>query len=130
MILWINGDWIMGQGVLCVRCNLVLGEVLWQGNDVDVVQVEQVCWVVCVVFLCWVWFLLVECQVVVECFVGLLESNKVELIVIIVREMGKSCWEVVIEVMVMINKIVILIKVYYVCIGEQCSEMLDGVVSL
>lgn len=29
MILWINGDWIMGQGVLCVKCNLVLGEVLW-----------------------------------------------------------------------------------------------------
>lgn len=69
-------------------------------------------------FLCWVWFLFVECYVVVECFVVLLESNKVELIVIIVREMGKLCWEVVIEVMVMINKIVILIKVYYVCIGE------------
>ena len=35
MTLWINGDWITGQGALRVRRNPVSGEVLWQGNDAD-----------------------------------------------------------------------------------------------
>lgn len=41
MTLWINGDWITGQGALRVRRNPVSGEVLWQGNDADAAQVEQ-----------------------------------------------------------------------------------------
>ena len=32
MTLWINGDWITGQGALRVRRNPVSGEVLWQGR--------------------------------------------------------------------------------------------------
>lgn len=43
MTLWINGDWITGQGALRVRRNPVSGEVLWQGNDADAAQVEQAC---------------------------------------------------------------------------------------
>ena len=35
MTLWINGDWVTGQGALRVKCNPVSGEVLWQGNDAD-----------------------------------------------------------------------------------------------
>ena len=33
MTLWINGDWVTGQGALRVKRNPVSGEVLWQGND-------------------------------------------------------------------------------------------------
>ena len=35
MTLWINGDWVTGQGALRVKRNPVSGEVLWQGNDAD-----------------------------------------------------------------------------------------------
>jgi|GEM_PF-4726311 len=31
MTLWINGDWVTGQGALRVKRNPVSGEVLWQG---------------------------------------------------------------------------------------------------
>ena len=37
MTLWINGDWITGQGASRVKRNPVSGEVLWQGNDADAV---------------------------------------------------------------------------------------------
>ncbi|RXA26541.1 aldehyde dehydrogenase family protein, partial [Escherichia coli] len=43
MTLWINGDWVTGQGALRVKRNPVSGEVLWQGNDADAAQVEQAC---------------------------------------------------------------------------------------
>ncbi|MBO9064283.1 aldehyde dehydrogenase family protein, partial [Escherichia coli] len=43
MTLWINGDWITGQGASRVKRNPVSGEVLWQGNDADAAQVEQAC---------------------------------------------------------------------------------------
>lgn len=39
MTLWINGDWVTGQGALRVKRNPVSGEVLWQGNDADAAQV-------------------------------------------------------------------------------------------
>ena len=32
MTLWINGDWVTGQGALRVKRNPVSGEVLWQGR--------------------------------------------------------------------------------------------------
>ena len=41
MTLWINGDWITGQGASRVKRNPVSGEVLWQGNDADAAQVGQ-----------------------------------------------------------------------------------------
>ena len=41
MTLWINGDWITGQGASRVKRNPVSGEVLWQGNDADAAQVGK-----------------------------------------------------------------------------------------
>ena len=38
MTLWINGDWITGQGASRVKRNPVSGEVLWQGNDADALR--------------------------------------------------------------------------------------------
>lgn len=37
MTLWINGDWITGQGASRVKRNPVSGEVLWQGDRKSVV---------------------------------------------------------------------------------------------
>ena len=40
MTLWINGDWITGQGASRVKRNPVSGEVLWQGNDAGAAPVS------------------------------------------------------------------------------------------
>lgn len=130
MTLWINGDWITGQGASRVKRNPVSGEVLWQGNDADAAQVEQACRAARAAFPRWARLSLAERQVVVERFAGLLESNKAELTAIIARETGKLRWEAATEVTAMINKIAISIKAYHVRTGEQRSEMPDGAASL
>ena len=130
MTLWINGDWITGQGASRVKRNPVSGEVLWQGNDADAAQVEQACRAARAAFPRWARLSLAERQVVVERFAGLLESNKAELTAIIARETGKPRWEAATEVTAMINKIAISIKAYHVRTGEQRSEMPDGAASL
>lgn len=130
MTLWINGDWITGQGALRVRRNPVSGEVLWQGNDADAAQVEQACRAARAAFPRWARLSFAERQAVVERFAGLLERNKGELTAIIARETGKPRWEAATEVTAMINKIAISIKAYHVRTGEQRSEMPDGAASL
>ena len=130
MTLWINGDWITGQGASRVKRNPVSGEVLWQGNDAGAAQVEQACRAARAAFPRWARLSLAERQVVVERFAGLLESNKAELTAIIARETGKPRWEAATEVTAMINKIAISVKAYHVRTGEQRSEMPDGAASL
>lgn len=129
MTLWINGDWITGQGASRVKRNPVSGEVLWQGNDADAAQVEQACRAARAAFPRWARLSLAERQVVVERFAGLLERNKGELTAIIARETGKPRWEAATEVTAMINKIAISIKAYHARTGEQRSEMPDGAAS-
>lgn len=43
MTLWINGDWITGQGERRRKTNPVSEEILWQGNDADAAQVAEAC---------------------------------------------------------------------------------------
>lgn len=43
MTLWINGDWITGQGERRSKTNPVSAERLWQGNDADAAQVSEAC---------------------------------------------------------------------------------------
>lgn len=43
MTLWINGDWVTGEGEQRVKTNPVGKEVLWKGNDASAAQVEQAC---------------------------------------------------------------------------------------
>ena len=126
MTLWINGDWVTGQGALRVKRNPVSGEVLWQGNDADAAQVGQACRAARAAFPRWARLSFGDRQVRVERFAGLLESNKAELTAIIARETGKPRWEAATEVTAMINKIAISIKAYHVRTGEQRSEMPDG----
>lgn len=130
MTLWINGDWITGQGASRVKRNPVSGEVLWQGNDADAAQVGQACRAARAAFPRWARLSFGDRQVRVERFAGLLESNKAELTAIIARETGKPRWEAATEVTAMINKIAISIKAYHVRTGEQRSEMPDGAASL
>ncbi|HFI2065332.1 TPA: succinylglutamate-semialdehyde dehydrogenase [Escherichia coli] len=93
MTLWINGDWVTGQGALRVKRNPVSGEVLWQGNDADAAQVGQACRAARAAFPRWARLSFGDRQVRVERFAGLLESNKAELTAIIARETGKPLWQ-------------------------------------
>lgn len=130
MTLWINGDWVTGQGERRVKRDPVQGDVLWEGHDADAAQVMQAARAARAAFPAWARRPFSERQAIVEKFAGLLESNKADLTAIIARETGKPRWEAVTEVTAMINKIAISVKAYHARTGEQQSELPDGAASL
>ena len=130
MTLWINGDWVTGEGELRVKTNPVGNEVLWKGNDASPSQVEQACHAARRAFPAWAKQPFATRQSIIETFAGLLEANKAELTRIIASETSKPRWEAATEVTAMINKIAISVKAYHTRTGEQHTEMPDGAATL
>ena len=130
MTLWINGDWVTGEGDLRVKTNPVGKEVLWKGNDASAGQVEQAGLAARRAFPAWAKQPFAVRQAIVEKFAGLLEANKAELTRIIASETSKPRWEAATEVTAMINKIAISVKAYHTRTGEQHTEMPDGAATL
>ncbi|AVY99364.1 succinylglutamate-semialdehyde dehydrogenase [Lelliottia sp. WB101] len=130
MSLWINGDWVTGEGERRVKTNPVGKEALWTGADASAAQVEQACKAARAAFPAWAKQPFSLRQAVVEKFASLLETNKVELTSIIARETGKPRWEAATEITAMINKIAISVKAYHTRTGEQHTEMADGAATL
>ncbi|WP_336222034.1 succinylglutamate-semialdehyde dehydrogenase [Citrobacter amalonaticus] len=130
MTLWINGDWVTGQGERRVKTDPVKGDVLWEGRDADAAQVMQAARVARAAFPAWARRPFGERQAIIEKFASLLESNKAELTTIIARETGKPRWEAATEVTAMINKIGISVNAYHARTGEQQSELPDGAATL
>lgn len=126
MSLWINGDWVTGQGALREKQDPVNGDRLWQGNDADAEQVTMACRAARTAFPGWASQPFAARQAVVEKFAALLEENKGALTEIISRETGKPRWEAATEVGAMINKAAISVKAWHVRTGEQQTEMADG----
>ena len=130
MTLWINGDWVTGEGDARTKTNPVGQEVLWSGNDASAGQVEQACQAARRAFPAWAKRPFSERQALVEKFAALLEANKAELTRIIACETSKPRWEATTEVTAMINKIAISVKAYHTRTGEQHTEMPDGAATL
>jgi len=130
MNLWINGDWVTGEGELRSKHNPVGQELLWQGSDASPAQVEQACRAARGAFPGWAKLQFSARQAIVEKFAALLEANKQELTSIIARETGKPRWEAATEITAMINKVAISIKAYHTRTGEQRTEMADGAATL
>ena len=118
MTLWINGDWVTGEGDARTKTNPVGQEVLWSGNDASAGQVEQACQAARRAFPAWAKRPFSERQALVEKFAALLEANKAELTRIIACETSKPRWEATTEVTAMINNncgrfIIIYIGCFY-----------------
>jgi len=130
MSLWINGDWVTGQGERREKRNPVSHQALWQGFDADSAQVEQAYRAARAAFPQWARQPFSARQAIVEKFAGLLEANKSALTDIIAQETGKPRWEAATEVTAMINKAAISIKAYHARTGEQHTELADGAATL
>ncbi|WP_154818825.1 aldehyde dehydrogenase family protein, partial [Enterobacter hormaechei] len=130
MTLWINGDWVTGEGDARTKTNPVGQEVLWSGSDASAGQVEQACQAARRAFPAWAKRPFSERQALVEKFAALLEANKAELTRIIACETSKPRWEATTEVTAMINKIGISVKAYHARTGEQHTGMPDGAATL
>ncbi len=130
MSLWINGDWVTGQGERREKSNPVSHEALWHGFDASAGQVDEAYQAARNAFPQWARLPFTVRQAVVEKFASLLDANKAALAEIIARETGKPRWEAATEVTAMINKATISVKAYHTRTGEQHTEMADGAATL
>ncbi|HAI49622.1 MAG TPA: N-succinylglutamate 5-semialdehyde dehydrogenase, partial [Enterobacteriaceae bacterium] len=130
MSLWIDGEWIDGQGETLEKYNPVTGEPLWRGLAASAEQVQQACIAARHAFPGWAREPFSARQAIVERFAALLESHKSELTDIIARETAKPRWEAATEVTAMINKVAISVKAWHARTGEQVTPMADGAASL
>jgi len=130
MTLWINGDWVTGDGEQRVKTNPVGKEALWHGADASPAQVELAARAARAAFPGWARQPFSARQAIAEKFAALLEANKAALTSIIARETGKPRWEATTEITAMINKITISVKAYHARTGEQHTDMPDGAATL
>ncbi|WP_312074062.1 succinylglutamate-semialdehyde dehydrogenase [Atlantibacter sp.] len=130
MSLWINGEWLDGQGEALEKVNPVNGEALWQGAGASQSQVDQACQAARRAFAGWAREPMSSRQAIVERFAALLQTHQTQLTEIIAKETGKPRWEATTEVTAMINKIAISIKAYHARTGEHVTPMADGAASL
>ena len=130
MNLWINGDWVTGEGEPRTKHNPVGQEVLWQGADASAAQVEQACRAARAAFPGRARLPFSARQAIVEKFAALLEANKQELTRVIASETGKPRWEAATEITAMINKIAISVNAYHSRTGEAQTAMADGEATL
>jgi succinylglutamic semialdehyde dehydrogenase len=130
MSLWINGEWLAGQGQAREKTNPVTQQALWQGQDADPEQVAQAVSAARSAFPAWARQPFSQRQYIVETFAQLLESHKAELTATIASETGKPRWEAATEVAAMINKVAISVRSYHSRTGEQTTDMPDGTATL
>ncbi len=86
MSLWINGEWITGQGEALEKRDPVGGGLLWQGHAADDAQVQAACAAARAAFPAWAKRPFADRQAIAEKFAALLEANKTELTRIIALE--------------------------------------------
>lgn len=128
--LWIDGNWVQGQGKSWNTCNPVSQQVVWQGNEATAQQVEQACAAARQAFPQWATTSLTDRIAIIERFAALLEQNKEALAKIISQETSKPLWETLTEVQSMVAKVAISIRAYHQRTGESITEMADGAASL
>ncbi|HKS35044.1 MAG TPA: aldehyde dehydrogenase family protein, partial [Enterobacteriaceae bacterium] len=130
MSLWINGDWVTGQGAEISKTNPVGGDILWQGRAASAEQVAQAAQVARAAFGDWARRPFTQRLAIVEKFAVLLGREKENLTDVIARETGKPRWEAATEVAAMINKVTISVRSYHSRTGEQSNDMPDGTATL
>ncbi|WP_120429592.1 succinylglutamate-semialdehyde dehydrogenase [Acinetobacter baylyi] len=128
--LWIDGNWVQGQGKSWNTSNPVSQQVVWQGNEATAQQVEQACAAARQAFPQWATTSLTDRIAIIERFAALLEQNKEALAKIISQETSKPLWETLTEVQSMVAKVAISIRAYHQRTGESITEMADGAASL
>lgn len=128
--LWIDGNWVQGQGRSWNTSNPVSQQLVWEGNEATAQQVELACVAARQAFPQWATMSLTDRIAIIERFAVLLEQNKEALAKIISQETSKPLWETLTEVQSMVAKVAISIRAYHQRTGESITEMADGAASL
>lgn len=124
--LFINGQWLAGQGGEFQSLDPVEGSPLWQGNSASDSQVEQALHAARRAFHSWSESSQEERIGLIRRFAEELGKNKNSIAESIARATGKPRWEALTEVATMIAKVEISITAYQERTGEKIQAVAGG----
>ncbi|MBB1276464.1 succinylglutamate-semialdehyde dehydrogenase [Pseudoalteromonas sp. SR43-3] len=119
----INNQWHVGLGPAFESINPSNGDVVWQGNGANAVQVGSAIKAARAAQLQWADKPLEERIVILESFAAQLKEHSEEFATIIARETGKPLWETRTEVGAMTGKVAISVKAYHERTGTTENPM-------
>jgi succinylglutamic semialdehyde dehydrogenase len=115
--LYINGEWIEGEGQTLTSFNPANGEPVWEGGTASVVQVHAAVAAAENAFPAWALKSVEERVALIEKYTELLKAKTEETARLISEEMGKPVWEARTEVGAMIGKTAAAVKGF----AERCG---------
>ncbi|MGI0154224.1 succinylglutamate-semialdehyde dehydrogenase [Pseudidiomarina sp. WS423] len=124
--LFINGEWVSGEGDLFKSINPARDEIIWEGKAASAEQVDTAVLAAREAFVAWAERSFEERLAICKRFAELLEENKQKFAHIIAEETGKPVWETLTEVAAMIGKVAISERAYQERTGTVENPMAGG----
>ncbi|MGL5586252.1 MAG: succinylglutamate-semialdehyde dehydrogenase [Plesiomonas sp.] len=125
-LLWINGQWLAGEGEPLQSLNPATAHIIWQGKAASAAQIEAALWAARQALPAWMALTLQERITVLMRFTELLRQHQEALALTITQETGKPLWESRTEVIAMQGKTEIAIRAYLERTGERESALPQG----
>ncbi|MCC5854246.1 MAG: succinylglutamate-semialdehyde dehydrogenase [Idiomarina sp.] len=110
--LFIDGQWLAGEGVEMTSIDPARNQVIWSGRSATAEQVEAAMSAARRAFIEWSQMSLEGRLTIVRRFAELLGENKQHLAEVIARDTGKPVWETLTEVGAMVGKVEISVRAY------------------
>ncbi|MBW8189993.1 succinylglutamate-semialdehyde dehydrogenase [Neiella marina] len=124
--LFIQGQWLAGQGAALQSVSPSNGNIVWQGKSATPTQVDDAIQTARTASASWAQLSLDERLAIIDRFGELLTEHKPQLTDLIAEETGKPQWESATEVGAMVGKIAISKKAYDERTGTRASDMPVG----
>ncbi|PVZ72203.1 succinylglutamate-semialdehyde dehydrogenase [Pelagibaculum spongiae] len=124
--LFINGQWISGDGPELISINPANNQLIWQGNTASIQQVDLAFTSARSAYKIWSSYSFIQRRECIERYVDILKQAQNELATTIALETGKPLWEAKTEVAAMIGKVAISVTAYQQRTGEQQSQLAAG----
>lgn len=124
--LYINGEWLEGEGDDLDSLNPATGEIMWSANCATSSQVHQAVMAARRAFLPWADTTVEERLTIVKKFAQLLTEYQEQIAKAIAMETAKPLWETRTEVAAMIGKVNISEQAYFERTGSKESELAAG----
>lgn len=121
--LWINGQWLAGEGEVLESIDPARNQVVWQGRCATPQQVDQAVHAARQAFPAWARMSFDKRLKIAKRFAELLEQNKEELALAIAQDTGKPIWETRTEVAAMVGKVAISERAYHERTGTVENPM-------
>ena len=125
MSLWINNQWLHGDGEPFESLNPYSGAIIWQGNAATADQVDSAVMAARTAFLHWRNTPLTARLAVIEKFAQLLQQQQSQLAETIAEETGKPLWESTTEVSAMVAKVGLSLQAYHERTGTRQQQHSD-----